>query len=87
MEKIYKNCQSCSMPMKKDPQGGGTNSDGGKSARYCSYCYQNGAFITPNMTVAEMQKLVRGKLKGMGMPGFVAWFFSLNIPRLARWKK
>jgi len=87
METIYKNCQSCGMPLKKDPQGGGTNFDGTKSAMYCSYCYQNGAFTAPNMTVAEMQTFVKGKLKEMGFPGFVAWFFAMGIPRLARWKK
>lgn len=26
--KTYKNCQSCGMPMKSDPKGGGTNADG-----------------------------------------------------------
>lgn len=31
MEKKYKNCQSCGMPMKKDPQSGGTHADGSKS--------------------------------------------------------
>jgi len=87
MESAYKNCQSCGMPLKKDPKVGGTSADGAKSTAYCSYCFQNGAFYSPNMTVKEMQVLVKGKLKGMGMPGLVAWFFCLNIPRLARWKK
>ena len=86
MEQIFKNCQSCGMPLKRDPQGGGTNSDGSKSTKYCSYCYQNGAFTAPNITVKEMQALVKSKLKKMGLPGFVAWFFTLNIPNLARWK-
>ncbi len=27
MEKNYKNCQSCGMPLKKSPNGGGTNAD------------------------------------------------------------
>lgn len=87
MEQVYKNCQSCGMPMKKDPQGGGTNADGAKSGVYCSYCYQNGAFYSPNMTAKEMQVFCKGKLKEMGFPGFVAGFFTMGIPRLARWKK
>ena len=37
-------CQSCGMPMSKDPQHGGTNRDGTKSADYCSYCYVAGEF-------------------------------------------
>ena len=65
MEKIYKNCQSCGMPLKKDEKGGGTNADGSISTMYCSYCYENGEFHTPDMTVKEMQELVRGQLKEM----------------------
>ncbi|MBM4208647.1 MAG: hypothetical protein FJ190_11815 [Gammaproteobacteria bacterium] len=37
-------CQSCGMPMAKDPNGGGTNKGGTKNSRYCSLCYQHGAF-------------------------------------------
>ena len=39
---MSKFCQSCGMPMKKDPEGGGTNADGSKSPDYCSYCFRNG---------------------------------------------
>ena len=74
------------MPLNKDERGGGTNSDGSKSTMYCSKCYQNGKFFNPDMTAAEMQKFVKGKLKEMGFPSFVAWFFTLNIPKLERWK-
>jgi len=45
-------CQSCGIPMKQDPQGGGTNADGNKNEIYCGYCYQNGEFIF-NGTVTE----------------------------------
>jgi sulfatase maturation enzyme AslB (radical SAM superfamily) len=86
MEKTYKNCQSCAMPLKKDPQGSGTNADGSKSQLYCSYCYENGKFHSPDMTAKEMQELVKEKLKEMKFPGFVAWFFASGIPRLERWK-
>ncbi len=34
-----------------------------------------------------MQDLVKGKLKEMGFPGFVAGFFTRGIPKLARGKK
>lgn len=83
----YKNCQSCSMPLSKDPQGGGSNADGSRSDRYCSLCYANGAFINPDMNVQEMQQLVKGKLKEMGFPGFLAGWFTKGIPKLERWKK
>ena len=42
--KNYKNCQSCGMPMSKDPEKGGTEKEGSKSLMYCSYCYTNGKF-------------------------------------------
>ncbi len=87
MEKIYKNCQSCGMPLKKDENGGGTNLDGSKSTMYCSKCYEGGAFKNPTIDSAEeMQKLVKGKLKEMGFPGFIAGLFTRGIPKLERWK-
>ncbi|MDP1621210.1 MAG: zinc ribbon domain-containing protein [Bacteroidales bacterium] len=86
MEKVYKNCQSCGMPLKKDEKGGGTHADGSKSAMYCSLCYKDGKFFRPDITAKEMQQLVKGKLKEMGFPGIIVWFFTSNIPRLERWK-
>lgn len=79
-------CQSCSMPMKKDPQGGGTEADGSKSRLYCSLCYQHGRFTSPDLTVDEMQLLVRAKLKEMGVPGFLGGLFTRVIPKLERWR-
>lgn len=75
------------MPLKKDPQHGGTNADGSKSSKYCSYCYANGSFNQPDLTVSQMQNFVKGKLKEMGFPGFLAEMFTKGIPKLERWKK
>ena len=86
MPKTYKNCQSCGMPLKRDPKGGGTNADGTKSATYCSHCYEGGKFTWPNVTVGEMQAFVKNKLKEMGFPGFLAGMFTKGIPKLERWK-
>lgn len=49
MEQIYKNCQSCGMPLKKSPNGGGTNADGAISKVYCAYCYENGQYKQPEL--------------------------------------
>lgn len=46
MEPTYKNCQSCGMPLKKSPNGGGSNADGSISKAYCSYCFVMGKFNT-----------------------------------------
>ena len=86
MEKAYKNCQSCGMPLKKDPQHGGSNADGTKSKMYCSYCYEAGKFKQPDWTATQMQDFLTGKLKEMGFHRFLAGFFTRGIPKLERWK-
>lgn len=87
MEKEYKMCQSCSMPLNKDPKGGGSNADGSKSKMYCSYCYENGKFLQPDITAQEMQAFVKAKLKeNGGFLGLFAGFFTSGIPNLERWK-
>lgn len=87
MEKTYKQCQSCGMPLKRDEKSGGTNADGSKSAKYCSHCYENGQFTRPDITVSQMKDLVKTKLKESGIPGFLTGFFTMGIPKFERWKK
>lgn len=74
------------MPLKKDSMGGGTNADGTRSQVYCSYCFHDGKFKQPDWTVGQMQEFCKGKMKEMGFPGFLAGFFTMNIPKLERWK-
>lgn len=84
----YKNCQSCGMPLKKDPGHGGTEADGSKSLKYCSKCYTTGKFNNPEIdTAPKMQAFVKEKLKSMGFPGFIAGMFVKRIPSLERWEK
>ncbi len=78
-------CQSCGMPMKKDPQEGGTNSDGSKHTEYCSYCYENGAFTQPEFKAGDMQKFCIEKMKDCGVPKPLGWLFTRSIPKLKRW--
>ncbi len=78
-------CQSCAMPLKADPGHGGTNADGSHSNEYCSYCYANGAFIQPDMTVEQMKTLVIEKLGEKGVPKFVGYFFASGLGNLKRW--
>lgn len=80
-------CQSCGMPISKDPQGGGTNFDGSKNQEYCSYCYVGGEFTSPEIdTPQKMQKFCIEQMKKQGMPKIVAWLFTRQIPKLKRWK-
>ena len=87
MESKYTMCQSCGMPLKRDPKGGGTNADGSKSTMYCSHCYEAGKFTAPDMTAAGMQAFAKMKMKEMGFPGFMAGLFAKKIPKLARWNR
>jgi hypothetical protein len=66
MARFDRFCQSCGMPMDQDPGRGGTEADGSKSSRYCSYCYQDGAFKDNFTEASEMVTFVKGKLKEMG---------------------
>jgi len=86
MEKAYSNCQSCGMPLKKSPNGGGTTADGTTSVTYCAFCFENGQFKQPDWTVQQMQDFVKSKMKEMGFPGFMAGLFTKGIPKLERWK-
>ena len=74
------------MPLKKSPNGGGTNADQSISKVYCAHCYENGQFRQPDWTVEQMQELSKQKMKEMGFPGFIAGFFTKGIPKLERWK-
>ena len=78
-------CQSCGMPLNRDPKGGGSEVDGSRSETYCSLCYENGAFIHPAFTASEMQDLCVQQLSAKGMPRIMAWMFTRGIPKLDRW--
>lgn len=83
---MAKLCQSCSMPLNKDPQGGGTEADGSRSEKYCSLCYADGAFTHPDFTVGRMQEFCIAQLQKKGMPRFMGWLLTRSIPRLERWR-
>jgi hypothetical protein len=74
------------MPMDQDPGKGGTNSDGSKSMKYCSYCYTDGKFQDSFTQPSEMVAFVKGKLKEMGYGPIKRWFYTSHISRLERWK-
>jgi hypothetical protein len=78
-------CQSCGMPMKIDSDFG-TNADKTKNQEYCTYCYQNGAFTTPDITMEEMIQGCIGIMVKYGMPEEQAkQQMTTLIPTLKRW--
>ncbi len=81
-------CQSCGMPLSDEFDGYGTESDGSKSAEYCKFCFQNGAFTNPDQTVDEMvQSSVDFMTANLGFTREQATEMSGNvIPNLRRWQ-
>jgi hypothetical protein len=78
-------CQSCGMPLSKDPEKGGTEADRSKSLEYCSYCYKDGKFWQPDMTKEEMIAFCETKMKEMKMPTFMKSMYLRSILKLKRW--
>ena len=78
-------CQSCSMPLDK-PELSGTEKDGSKSQDYCTYCYQHGAFINPDMTLAEMRALVKTQMEKMKIDTAIINMAVSSLPGLKRWR-
>jgi hypothetical protein len=86
MGKFDKFCQSCGMPMEKDPNLGGTNQDGSKNNKYCSLCYVDGNFKDNFTKSSEMVRFVRDELKKQGFSFLKRWFYTSHISQLERWK-
>ena len=80
-------CQSCGMPMRRDPEGGGREADGTRNDHYCSLCYRDGDFIQPEMDVRQMQDLCIDKLREEHIPRPLGWLMTRNLPRLERWSR
>jgi hypothetical protein len=50
-----KRCQSCGMPLDDEhPEYLGTEADGSRSPEYCKFCYAQGSFTDPHLTVDAM---------------------------------
>jgi hypothetical protein len=81
-------CQSCAMPLEK-AEFLGTNADGTRSTVYCTYCYQNGKFTQPTITMNQMiDKCVTIMTRQKIMPEDQAKsLMGETIPLLDRWKK
>jgi hypothetical protein len=77
-------CQSCSMPLDHMH---GTEKDGSLSKEYCQYCYQNGAFVNPNMTMEEMKTIVKTEMEKRSIGQDLIDKAVNVLPYLKRWKK
>ena len=79
-------CQSCGMPLGDGFEG--TEADGSISQTYCTFCYQNGEFTRPMMTLVEMIKLsIDNMIQEVGYSKEKATEVAKRvIPQLGRWQ-
>lgn len=79
-------CQSCTMPI-DDMEERGTEKDGSKSDSYCKYCYQEGRFTDPEMTLERMQQIATTEMKKQKLPENIIQLSLNMLPGLKRWAK
>lgn len=80
-------CQSCGMPMESEELLA-INKDGSCNKDYCIYCYKDGEFTTPGVTVEQEIEICIPFMKQQGMPEDEARkLLKETLPNLKRWKK
>lgn len=79
-------CQSCAMPLTKKEERG-IEKDGSLSSLYCMYCYKNGEFTDPDVTLEETAEHGAGMIARMyEMPIDKArTFMTGQLRTLKRW--
>lgn len=86
MENQEKVCQSCGMPLSENVKG--TNLDLSLSDDYCKFCYQEGDFVIPDLTLEQqIERLTKIAMERMNMDESMARKLAENnLPHLKRWK-
>jgi len=74
------------MPLSQDPKGGGSEADGTLSTEYCSFCYRDGAFVSPDLTLEGMIAFLGPMMDSMKMPQEVVAKTKAALPSLKRWR-
>lgn len=78
-------CQSCGMPMHKISDFG-TYDDGSLHSEYCHFCFKQGKFIDPGISMEEKIAKNIAMAEKMGMSKEKATDLANDtIPRLKRW--
>lgn len=79
-------CQSCGMPI-NDENLLGLEKNGAKNSEFCMYCYKDGGFVNPDMTIDEMiDKATQILASKKSMPKKqAAMLVNMVIPKLKRW--
>ena len=81
-------CESCGMPMGDTDEMYGTETSGSKSTDYCKFCYDNGEFTNPAITLEGMiETVVAMMVKDFGFsPEDAKEQCNAGIPNLKRWR-
>jgi len=64
----------------------GTEADGSKSEKWCSLCYSDGKFLSPNMSLTEMTTIVDDALRKEKVWFPMRYMAKRQLPRLERWR-
>ena len=80
-------CQSCGMPLEK-PDDFGTTADGERVGEYCVFCYENGAFTEPDISMQGMidKCVTMMEEQGVVPAGRARELMTDLIPKLGRWQ-
>jgi hypothetical protein len=65
----------------------GTEKNWIPSDQYCKYCYQDGAFTSPDMTLGEMTKITEDAMRKRHLPDNIIQQSLKMLPTLKRWNK
>lgn len=84
MENV-KLCQSCGMPLEIEAVKG-TEKNGLKNDEYCKYCYTDGSFKNPKMTLQDMENNVITIMKKLDLKEDVIQNTLPILLTLKRWK-
>ena len=68
-----------------DPQLLGTEKNGVKSTEYCKFCYQNGEFTNPGLTMSEMKNRMTEKMDSRNFSDSAILKALKRFPGLKRW--
>lgn len=79
-------CQSCAMPIDNLALQG-TEKDGTKSHRYCVYCYRDGVFTDPSLTLDQMRARIQTLMNNQNASAALIAATLNRLPNLFRWKK
>lgn len=80
-------CQSCGMPMHVE-EDFGTDADGTTNYEYCKYCFLDGKFTAPDLTLEEqIERLIDIGVSKLNLTEDHAREIAENtLPGLRRWQ-